>query len=54
MRWKSAVGVAMMLGCASPALAQESAGQSVDEVAPQIDALFARYQADQHLSLIHI
>ncbi|MGN6290965.1 MAG: serine hydrolase domain-containing protein [Sphingopyxis terrae] len=49
MRWKSAVGVAVMLGCASPALAQESAGQSVDEVAPQIDALFARYQADQHI-----
>ena len=49
MRWKSAVGVAVMLGCASPALAQESAGQSLDEIAPQIDALFARYQADQHI-----
>jgi len=49
MRWKSAVGVAVMLGCASPALAQESARQSLDEVAPEIDALFARYQADQHI-----
>ena len=49
MRWKTAIGVAVMLGCASPTLAQESAGRSLDEIAPQIDALFARYQADQHI-----
>ena len=49
MRWKSALAAAVMLGCASPAFAQESAGRSLDEIAPEIDALFARYQADQHI-----
>ncbi|WP_263587924.1 serine hydrolase domain-containing protein [Sphingopyxis sp. GC21] len=49
MRWKSALVAAVMLGCASPAFAQESAGRSLDEIAPEIDALFARYQADQHI-----
>ena len=50
MRWKSGFFLAVMLVAGSgPAAAQDAAPQSLDRLAPEIDALFARYQADQHI-----
>ncbi|MGH6651562.1 MAG: serine hydrolase domain-containing protein [Sphingopyxis sp.] len=48
MRLKSGLVVALLLGVAPPAFAQD-APQSLDQLAPDIDALFARYQADAHI-----
>jgi CubicO group peptidase (beta-lactamase class C family) len=49
MRWKSGFVFALMLGVAGPALAQESAPKTLEQIAPEIDALFARFQADAHV-----
>ncbi len=48
MRWKSGFAFALLLGSAFPAVAQE-APKTLDQLAPEIDALFAKYQADQHI-----
>ena len=49
MRWESGFVVALMLTGASPAAAQQADPTTLDQLAPEIDALFARYQADQHV-----
>lgn len=41
---KALPALALLLGISAPA-----AAQSIDAVAPEIDALFARYQAEQHV-----
>ncbi|OHD08589.1 serine hydrolase domain-containing protein [Sphingopyxis sp. RIFCSPHIGHO2_12_FULL_65_19] len=40
---------ATALTVASPVNAQETPSQTLDQLAPEIDALFARFQADQHV-----
>ena len=49
MRWKSGFVFALMLGVAAPALAQDAKPQTLDQITPEIDALFAKYQADAHI-----
>ncbi|KTE21215.1 penicillin-binding protein [Sphingopyxis sp. H050] len=49
MRRKSGFVFALMLGVAAPAAAQEVAPKTLDQLAPEIDALFVKYQADQHI-----
>jgi len=49
MRWKSGFAFALMLTGAVPAMAQEPAAKTLDQIAPEIDALFAKFQADQHV-----
>lgn len=49
MRWKSGFVFAFMLTGAVPAMAQEPPPQTLDQIAPEIDALFARFQAEQHI-----
>ena len=49
MRWKSGFAFALMLGASLPAAAQETAGKTLDQLAPEIDALFAGFQTDQHV-----
>ncbi|KTE08224.1 serine hydrolase domain-containing protein [Sphingopyxis sp. H115] len=49
MRWKSGFAFALLLTGALPAAAQEPAEKTLDQLTPEIDALFAKYQADQHI-----
>ena len=49
MRWKSGFAFALMLTGAVPATAQETAPKTLDQLAPEIDALFAGFQTDQHV-----
>ncbi|WP_422058926.1 serine hydrolase domain-containing protein [Sphingopyxis sp.] len=49
MRWKSGLAFAIMLGSALPVAAQETAPRNLQQLAPEIDALFAKFQADQHV-----
>lgn len=49
MRWKSGFVFAFMLAGAVPVAAQEAAPQALDRIIPEIDALFAGYQAEQHI-----
>lgn len=49
MRLRPALLLAAMLTAASPALAQDAAPQSLEQLRPEIDALFAKYQADAHI-----
>ena len=49
MRWKSGLAFALMFAGAPPVIAQEPTPQTLDQLAPEIDALFAQYQADQHI-----
>lgn len=49
MRLRPAVSIALLLGCAHPAAAQEGGADSLGPLAPRIDALFAQYQAEQHV-----
>ena len=48
MRWKSGFAFALMLGGPLPAMAQD-APRTLDQLVPEIDALFALYQADAHV-----
>lgn len=49
MHWKPGFAFALMLAGAIPAGAQEPAPKTLDQLAPEIDALFAKYQAEQHI-----
>src|SRR3546814_20154647 len=49
MRWKPGFGFALILGCSVPAAAQEAAPETLDQLAPEIDALFAKYQTEAHI-----
>ncbi|HWW56257.1 MAG TPA: serine hydrolase domain-containing protein [Sphingopyxis sp.] len=49
MRMKSGLVLAAILGTSSPAIAQQSAPETLDRLVPEIDALFAKFQADQHV-----
>jgi CubicO group peptidase (beta-lactamase class C family) len=49
MRLKSSFAFALLSGCALPAAAQEPTSRTLDQLAPEIDALFARFQSDQHV-----
>lgn len=49
MHWKSGFAFALILVGAVPATAQETAPKTLDQLAPEIDALFAKFQADQHV-----
>ena len=49
MRLKSGLVFAAILGSFAPAHAQQSAPKTLDQLAPEIDTLFARYQAEQHI-----
>jgi CubicO group peptidase (beta-lactamase class C family) len=48
MRLKTGLFLALLLAPLS-AQAQEPAPKTLDQLAPEIDALFAKYQADQHI-----
>ncbi len=49
MRLRSALSLALLLGCANPAAAQEAGADDLAAIAPEIDALFARHQGEQHV-----
>ena len=49
MRVKSSLVFAVILGASFPVGAQESGPKTLDQLAPEIDALFAKYQADAHV-----
>ena len=49
MRWKSGFAFALMLTGAVPVAGQDAPTKNLDQFAPEIDALFARFQADQHV-----
>lgn len=51
MRLKTVVVAGLLLGTGTPAFAQTSATQtrSVEQLAPEIDALFAKFQTDAHV-----
>lgn len=49
MRWKPGFILALMLAGTCPAIAQEHTPKNLDQLAPEIDALFAAYQAEQHV-----
>lgn len=49
MRWKSGFAFALIFAGAVPAAAQEGAPKTLAQIAPEIDALFAKFQTDQHV-----
>ena len=49
MRNNMVVAIALALTSPIPALAKDSAPKSIEQLAPEIDALFAKFQADQHV-----
>ncbi len=49
MRWKPGLALIWALAAPLPALAQDSAPRTLEQVTPEIDALFAKYQADAHI-----
>jgi len=49
MRWTSGLALTLLLAAPLPALAQDSAPKTLDQIIPEIDALFAKYQADAHI-----
>lgn len=49
MRARFGFLLATALAVAAPVAAQQLSSQSLDHLAPEIDALFAKYQADQHI-----
>ncbi|MBN8843669.1 MAG: beta-lactamase family protein [Sphingomonadales bacterium] len=54
MRLKSALVFGLLLGgsflgALAPAAAQDAAPKTLEQLAPEIDALFAKFQADQHV-----
>lgn len=54
MRWKSVLAIVLMLAGGIPASARESAARTLDPLVPEIDALFAAFQAEAHVpGLVH-
>lgn len=49
MRVRSPFFLSLLIGCAHPVAAQDGAADALDTLAPKIDALFADYQAEQHV-----
>ena len=49
MRWETGFAFALIFAGAVPATAQEGAPKTLAQLAPEIDALFAKFQADQHV-----
>jgi CubicO group peptidase (beta-lactamase class C family) len=49
MRLKTAFFVAALLAAPLPLLAQQTAPKTLDQLAPEIDTLFAKYLAEQHI-----
>jgi CubicO group peptidase (beta-lactamase class C family) len=49
MRARFGLLFAAVLSGASPVVAQETTPKTLDQLAPEIDALFAKYQAEQHI-----
>lgn len=49
MRARLAILLAAALAAPLPSVAQETAPQTLDQITPEIDALFAKYQADAHI-----
>ena len=49
MRARFALLLAAALAVTIPAVAQENTAKTLDQLAPEIDALFTRFQADQHV-----
>src|SRR3546814_4730454 len=49
MRWKPGFVFALILGCSVPAAAQGAAPETLDQLAPEIDALLAKYQTEAHI-----
>jgi CubicO group peptidase (beta-lactamase class C family) len=49
MRWTGISGLALALASPLPATAQDPAPPSLDRLAPDIDALFAKFQAEAHI-----
>jgi len=49
MRLKSSFAFALLLGSVIPAAAQQPTPKTLDQLTPEIDALFARFQAEQHV-----
>lgn len=49
MHWKSGLAFILALATPLPALAQDAAPGTLGHLGPEIDALFAKFQADQHV-----
>ena len=49
MRSKIAILLAIAVAAPFPAVAQDPAPETFDQLAPEIDALFAKYRTDQHI-----
>jgi len=49
MRARFGLLLASALAVTAPAAAQETGPKTLDQITPEIDALFARFQADQHV-----
>lgn len=49
MRARLAILLVAPLAAASPALAQDAAPRTLEQLTPEIDALFAKFQADAHV-----
>ena len=49
MRWTSGLALTLSLAAPLPALAEDAPPQTLEQITPEIDALFAKYQADAHI-----
>lgn len=49
MHRKLGFALALMTGCAVPVAAQDAAAPTLEQISPEIDALFAKYQSDAHI-----
>lgn len=49
MRWTSGLALTLALAAPLPAMAEDAAPKSLEQLTPEIDALFAKYQADAHI-----
>lgn len=49
MRLKSGILLALLVSAATPLAAQDAAPKTLEQIEPDIDALFAKFQADNHI-----
>ena len=49
MGWKSGLVLTWVLALPLPALAQDSEPKTLEQITPEIDALFARFKAEAHV-----